>query len=89
MINIKLFLVEFSQGLILPTKESSSNLKDLANNVSKGTSCPTVTPAQQNGTTTKAPVKIETKKLTLNEEFKCRADELYRIFTDINVSETS
>jgi len=29
--------------------------------------------------------KIQTKKLTMNEEFKCRANELYNVFTDINM----
>lgn len=32
------------------------------------------------------PNKFLVKKLNINEEFKCRAEELYNIFTDINAS---
>ena len=87
---IALLKEEFSQGLILPTKDSSSNLKELATK----TNSPSSVANTQNGTGGECKskdlngthhVKIQTKKLTLTEEFKCRADELYRAFTDINM----
>lgn len=83
---IKLWFLEFSQGLILPTKDSSSNLKNLATTTTAPdkkaqSSTSEVKVGHLNGST-----KIETKKLTMNEEFKCRASELYQVFVDANVS---
>jgi activator of HSP90 ATPase len=88
---IALLREEFSQGLILPTKDSSSsNLKELANATSPKdtkTSGGAATNGASNGAASKQNglVKIDCKKLTLNEEFKCRAEELYRSFVDVNV----
>jgi hypothetical protein len=113
---------EFSQGLILPvgkegvmpTTNSSSNIKN-GTAQSSTTTCTTTS----SSSTTNQPsnvsskniindaVKIQTKKITMTEEFKCRAhgnfqknyiylfnqniyiltnQELYQVFTDINVS---
>lgn len=77
-------MVEFSQGLILPTKEPGASKSDS----SSGTAKPAPTVTTTNGTKNdqvNSSAKITTKKLILNEEFKCRADELYRTFVDINV----
>ena len=87
---IVLLKEEFSQGLILPTKESSSNLKDMADK----TPSTNQTQVLQNLNGNKASAhnnstpgtKIATKKLVLNEQFKCRAEELYRIFTNVDVN---
>jgi hypothetical protein len=81
----------------LPTsKDSTGNLKDLSNSTTSpkvNTGSSSGGSAAQNGADSKsksaAPtngvVQIICKKLTLTEEFKCRADEIYRAFVDINV----
>ena len=86
----KLLKEEFSQGLILPSSKDAL-IKEKAPNV------PTqqqVKPAAVTTTTTTTSaskqqatngLKIETTKLKLVEEFKCRVNELYNCFTDINV----
>ncbi len=80
----------------MPTKDSSSNLKNLATSESSttassatpSTTTTTTKPAQTtNGSSQQinGSAKIDTKKLELKEEFKCRASDLYRVFTDINM----
>jgi hypothetical protein len=84
---LNFILTEYSQGLILPTV----NKDPLVNK------CPTVPvgasptkPANESSSTSSSKnldaCKIQTKKLQITEEFKCRAHELYQIFTDSNVS---
>jgi activator of HSP90 ATPase len=80
-------LLEFSQGLILPTKDSSAAPKT-------SVTSPNATGVKLNSTTPEAGKKAEAngaselavKKLVLNEEFKCRVEELYNTFVDVNVS---
>lgn len=91
---VKLLKEEFSQGLILPTKDTNG-VKSINGTVKQGTQSTvnntTTAAASTTSTTTtsKDPLatacKIETSKLVLNEEFKCRAHELYQVFTDINM----
>jgi hypothetical protein len=77
----------------LPTKDnnSSSNLKDLASNGTSPSNAKSAAAPTTNGSHLSASklngnvVKIECKKLTLNEEFKCRAEELYRVFVNVDV----
>jgi activator of HSP90 ATPase len=77
---------EFSQGLILPTKDSSSNSKDLtANNKTANQVLQNVNGNKVTNGAIETGTKIITKKLTLNEQFKCRAEELYRVFTNVDV----
>ncbi|CAF0724882.1 unnamed protein product [Brachionus calyciflorus] len=84
---ITLLREEFSQGLILPTKDSSSNLKNLANtqqqqqtqNINKSSET-TKNSQEINGS-----AKIATKKLNLKEDFKCRLEELYNVFTNVEM----
>lgn len=70
----------------MPTKDSSSNLKSLANNaqptVVKTT---TATPASKLSQEINGSAKIETRSLNLSEEFKCRVNELYDVFTNFEV----
>lgn len=81
---------EFSQGLIKPTKDQPGNMpptvpKTMAN--AEANKNLTNASSGKNGhSQINESVKIETKKLTMKEEFKCRASELYNVFTDINVS---
>lgn len=84
--NILLFK-EFSQGLILPTKDSSSNLKNLTLNKTSSQqpkSTEKTAPSSQNQELNGS-AKILTKKLSLTEDFKCRVNELYDVFTNIEV----
>ena len=83
---------EFSQGLIKPTKDHAGNMPSTEKNVSKSTGGSdakngSMTSPNNGHSTNKIndSVKIETKKLTMKEEFKCRASELYNVFTDIQV----
>ncbi len=91
---------EFSQGLILPTDKvvtPANNAAKSANGAAKETPAPvaksqptTTSPTSPTDETATVGAKMETKKLTMTEEFKCRARELYQVFTDINVGgETS
>jgi activator of HSP90 ATPase len=92
----KLLKEEFSQGLILPSnKDSANTTKDKTINGSStqqqqkpSSSVITSTTQQTNASKQQATngLKIETKTLKLVEEFKCRVNELYNCFTDINVS---
>lgn len=79
---------EFSQGLILPTG------KDAKPKVNTTTTPPPTKPlatvkqivetssvSSSNG----LGAKIETKNLTMTEEFKCRVNELYNVFTNISL----
>lgn len=75
---------EFSQGLIKPTNQSTATPKPP---VEKKTTAPSM-----NTTSTAKPlvkdgvgVKIPTSNLVMNEEFKCRVNELYNCFTDVNM----
>ena len=81
----KLLKEEFSQGLILPTKDTVVKDKSIANGSPKQQQqAPVVTTVASNQQAING-CKIETKKLKLVEEFKCRSNELYNVFTDINV----
>lgn len=80
----------FSQGLILPTtKEAAAAAAAKAESDNKPKSSPTPkqisvvdkTEEKSNG----LGVKIDTKTLTMKEDFKCRVNELYNVFTNINL----
>jgi len=83
---IQMLKEEFSQGLILPTKDSSAAPKT-------SVTSPNATGVKLNSTTPEAGKKAEAngasklavKKLVLNEEFKCRVEELYNTFVDVNM----
>lgn len=74
---------EFSQGMILPANKDAAPTEKRAivqpvPEVIKDFKRTTI--QAQNGSQAIA-VKIHTKKITMREEFKCTADELYRVFT--------
>ena len=89
----KLLKEEFSQGLILPSAKDSTSKPSTNSNTSQTQQQPKSsqqTSVNATSATTQAKqatngLKIETKKLKLVEEFKCRSNELYNCFTDINV----
>ena len=85
---IQLLRVEFSQGLILPTAKDAPVTKatPAAAVSSPAAACPTVKTATAVTVPSNGNVKLPTKKLTMSEEFKCRAGELYQVFTDMNVN---
>lgn len=80
-----MFLQEFSQGLILPTKDAASSKSITSPNNNNTVSSAIKSPPSETKKTETNGTKHLLKKLTLNEEFKCRVEELYNIFTDINV----
>jgi hypothetical protein len=84
---VRLLKEEFSQGLILPTKDAivkTSSTTNGSSTVSPQAVAQAEAPKEQAKQLINA-CKIETKKLKLVEEFKCRVNELYQVFTDINV----
>lgn len=83
---LKFYFKEYSQGLILPTKD-----KDVSTNLSTvkqatKSSIPTAVETNKLSQSINSQIKIQTKKLQMAEEFKCRANEIYNVFTDINVN---
>ena len=80
--------VEFSQGLILPTKEKSDGkINTTSKTVVKQENSNIDNPNEEKNQlyTVNEPVKIQTKKLHMKEDFKCRSSELYNVLTNINV----
>jgi len=86
---------EFSQGLILPTSKEAAAAAALNSDKAKSSPAKTPSTASTNPTTATTTsssssngslgAKIETKTLTMNEEFKCRVNEIYNVFTNINL----
>lgn len=79
---------EFSKGIILPTKDSSGNLKAMTTPEKPKTTPvnPGVLKANtDNQTAATKSAKMLTKPLTMIEEFKCRKNELFQVFVDINL----
>ena len=81
---------EFSQGLILPTAKDGAKPSAPGSTGQQSAGQPAgkkgeMTNGTSNGGINES-IKIVTKKLTMNEEFKCRAEELYEVFTDVAVS---
>lgn len=83
---------EFSQGMILPSKDSVSDMKALdikdtksdqvsANAKKVDKSAPATAPAKDVQYSSLG-VKIPCKSLSLTEVFKCSTDEIYRALTD-------
>ncbi|PIK42889.1 putative activator of 90 kDa heat shock protein ATPase-like 1-like [Apostichopus japonicus] len=76
--------VEFSRGMILPSSKSSENspshqvAKTVKDKMILNTNSANVKKISDMG----IGVKIDTKVLTLQEEFKCSAEDLYEVFTD-------
>lgn len=82
---------EYSQGVILPSKDSNeatvdqtakvSGVSSLMKEVTLKNDSPNDNKVSQE-MELKSGVRISTKKLSLREEFKCQASDLYRVFTD-------
>lgn len=81
---IRLLKEEYSQGLILPTKDKDASVS-LANVVKQAPKSTSSAEAVKTSQPINDQVKIQTKKLQMKEEFKCRANEIYNVFTDINM----
>lgn len=76
---------EFSQGMILPAKDSAADLTKLdQENVKKTSAAKNVlaTPVSSKRCDQPLGVKINCKSLTETEEFKCSVDELFRALTN-------
>ena len=72
----------------MPTKDAGANIKSAESekktSSSVSSSVSSAKSATDNGSSNGN--KISTKKLIMNEEFKCRARELYQVFVDPNVT---
>lgn len=84
----------FGQGLILPTGgaangQATTPIKSApAPATTKTTAKPAASQAPSTTSTSsssESAANIETKKLTLTEEFKCKAADLYQVFVDLNM----
>lgn len=86
---VALLREEFSQGLIKPTKDNAGNMPVTSPGaVNKPATTAVAASETTNGgnkNKSNEPTKLETKKLTMKEEFKCRAAELYNVFTDVDL----
>ncbi|XP_076313642.1 activator of 90 kDa heat shock protein ATPase homolog 1-like [Tachypleus tridentatus] len=71
-----LFLPEFSQGMILPTKEQAKT----TSNVMKVTPSKQVYTASDDNVERKA-VRLDLTELNMTESFKCKAEEFFRALT--------
>jgi len=76
---------EFSQGLIKPTKDQAGNMPTQATKTAPSNKNASPSISKNGNGVINDSVKIETRKLSMKEEFKCRANELYNVFTDVNV----
>jgi activator of HSP90 ATPase len=92
---IKELKEEFSRGLILPTADKSNNQSGPINAGGQGSKPKPSTEislnkeATQNAKNLKpsssGPVKINTKSMTLKESFKCTGEDLYNVFTRVEM----
>ncbi|UJR33224.1 hypothetical protein I4U23_020679 [Adineta vaga] len=81
---------EFSQGLILPTKNSSTttNTKTVSTSSSINTNTATSSKSSstsQSSSATGTSTSFETRELHVEDTFKCPRSELFQAFTDINM----
>jgi activator of HSP90 ATPase len=74
---------EFSQGLILPTKSSTTTTNSKASSMSNTGVKPT--PIASQSTASSSSSDIDTRTLTIHDMFKCPRSELFQTFTDINM----
>lgn len=84
---VRLLKEEFSQGLILPTKNSSSNLSSAATSTKPTT---IVSRTSINNSSSSSGKKtngsdFETKELNVHDFFKCSRSDLFQVFTDLNM----
>ena len=79
---LRLLKEEFSQGLILPTKNTANTQSSSSTNTSKtiiNTLPTTATPTNSNKSAT-----VELKEVKIQDTFKCTKIELFRAFCDLN-----
>jgi len=87
---VRLLKEEFSQGLILPTKNSTNTNTTKAISSSINTNTPTTlksssnTQSSTNQNSTQSSSFV-TQDLNLEDTFKCTRSELFQTFTDINM----
>ena len=79
---------EFSQGLILPTKTSTTTTNSKPINSSSSStpsSSQTTNSAATSKSTSSNSSSFQTRDLYLEDTFKCTRTELFQVFTDINM----
>jgi activator of HSP90 ATPase len=89
---VRLLKEEFSQGLILPTKNSTitNNTKtvpSLNTNTTATTTPPATSKSSSNSNTQSSTTQssFQTRDLNIEDTFKCSRTELFQTFTDINM----
>lgn len=85
---VRLLKEEFSQGLILPTKTSTTttNTKPVNSSLSSTpSSSQTTNSAATSKSTSSNSSSFQTRDLHLEDTFKCTRTELFQAFTDINM----
>lgn len=81
---VRLLKEEFSQGLILPTKTSTTTTNSRPLPPSSSASSTTPKPATST-VSSSTPSNIDTRELTIQDTFKCPRADLFQVFTDINM----
>jgi activator of HSP90 ATPase len=83
---VRLLKEEFSQGLILPTKNSASTTNSKTVSSSSINKSPATTSKLSSNTQSSTnPSTFETRDLNIEDTFKCSRSELFQTFTDINM----
>ena len=85
---VRLLKEEFSQGLILPTKNSSTSTNTKTALSSSSINTTTATTSKSSSTSqssTNKSTSFDTRELRVDDTFKCPRSELFQAFTDINM----
>ena len=86
---VRLLKEEFSQGLILPTKNSSTTSNTNSTNNTKTVSSSSInnsaSTSKSTSVNTQSSTNFQTRDLDLEDTFKCARTELFQSFTDINM----
>lgn len=90
---VRLLKEEFSQGLILPTKNSANTNNSKTTSSSSSSINPSTTTTSKSSINTQSSANqnttksssFETRDLNLEDTFKCPRSDLFQAFTDINM----
>ncbi|CAF1489411.1 unnamed protein product, partial [Didymodactylos carnosus] len=83
---VRLLKEEFSQGLILPTKDKIvSSSVERKPPPSSTTTAPKTSLSTSNTTSSSSSKPLQTKDLVIEDHYKCSRNELFQVFTDSNM----
>ena len=82
---VRLLKEEFSQGLILPTKTSTTITTNSKASSTVGASTASTTSKSSTSANQTSNSNLETRELTVQDTFKCSRSDLFQAFTDMNM----